>query len=274
MGPDGAVRAVARGWSNESPESAAAVGREIARRVAQRLASGDESGQRYLYGDRPLPEPILREYSGGFGPRAVITRNSYGSVVMNAADMMFVDIDREAPRHAPGGDLLSGVMSLFGKRSAKPAASSADPVVTDIQRVAESNSLAVRVYKTAAGYRVLVINAAFQPATTQAEALLRQFDSDPLYIRLCQMQQSFRARLTPKPWRCGASKPPVSFPFESPQDEALFREWEASYNKASSGYATCRYLTMFGGARMPREFEDLINDHDRETKAMSELPLA
>ena len=244
MGPGGRIRVAARGWSDESPQQAAAVARDIAQRVAQRIASGETKGQ-YLYGDRPLPEPILREFSSGGTPRAAITRNMYGALVLNVQDLMMIDIDRQD-----------------------------NQVLNNIQRATESNNLASRVYKTAAGHRVLITNTPFAPGTPQSENLLRQFGSDPLYIRLCHMQQSFRARLTPKPWRCGLSVPPVSFPYETPQEEARFREWEAQYQAASASYATCRYLTSFGGIRIAPEFEELVYDHDQESKASTQLPLA
>lgn len=246
ISPDGSrVRVVSRGWSDQSLEQAAAVAREVAQRVAHRIANGDTKTQRYLYGDRPLPEPIVREFSHISGPLAVITRNMYGALVMNAQEMMFVDIDRQ------------------------------DTAATSlIQRVAESNSLAVRIYQTAAGYRALITNMSFQPGSSQSENLLRQFGSDPLYVRLCQMQQSFRARLTPKPWRCGTPVPPVSFPFETSGEQAQFRAWDTRYQAASQRYATCRYVTSVGGFKMLPEFEDLIYEHDQQTKASSQLPLA
>jgi len=244
IGPMGErIRVVSRGWSNESIQQAAAVARDVASRVAQRIASGEtKNPQQYQYGDRPLPEPIVREP----GPGAVITRNMYGALVLNTETLMFVDIDRDdRPQHS-----------------------------AQIQRVVEANNLSARLYRTAAGYRVLITNAAFQAASPQTEGLLKQFQADPLYIRLCSLQQSFRARLTPKPWRVGMPVPPVSFPFETPQQQAQFREWETRYNNASAGFATCRYLTSFGGVRIAPEFEELVFDHDMDTKATSPLPLA
>jgi hypothetical protein len=242
------IRVVSRGWSDESMEQAAVVARYIAQRVARRIVSGDTKSQQYMYGDRPLPEPILRQFQNGARPRAMITRNMYGALVMNAQTLMFVDVDREENR--------------------------AHTVSNDVQRVTEANGLAARLYKTAGGYRVLITNVPFEPGSPQSENLLRQFASDPLYVRLCQMQQSFRARLTPKPWRCGLTVPPVSFPYETPGDHAHFSQWEAAYQAKTAGYATCRYLATFGGVRILPEFEDLVYDHDQETKANSQLPLA
>jgi hypothetical protein len=272
MAPDGRrIRVVARGWSDESPEMAARLARDVAARLAQKIASGDMAKRQYLYGERPLPEAIIREFAGPAGPRALVTRNVYGALVMNAQELMFIDIDREdRPAHS-GGDLIAGLKSLFGGGAAPSPAQS---VVDDIRRVTEANGLAARVYKTAAGYRVAITNAAFQAGSAQSDALLRQFGADPLYIRLCQLQQSFRARLTPKPWRCGMGAPPVSFPYESPNEEARFREWESRYNRAAASYATCRFLTTFGGVRIAPEFEDLIYEHDQDSKASMQLPLA
>lgn len=268
------------------------VARDIARKVAERVAAGDQKAKQYGYGDRPLPEPVIQELRDESGSAsAVITRNVYGALVMNARDLMFVDIDREgssAATSAAGQDivqdvaqeLISGLSSLFGKP--KPAGPpmpvqqpvAADPVVAEIQRVAARNNLSLRIYKTAAGYRALIFNMRFDPASGQSDAVLREFGSDALYMRLCKMQESFRARLTPKPWRMGMSQPPVSFPFEGANDEARFYQWVAKYTAASAGYATCRFVGGFGGGSIETGFPALIAYHDQETKASSGLPLA
>ncbi|MBI1791194.1 MAG: hypothetical protein HYR60_27000 [Acidobacteria bacterium] len=275
-GADGQlIRVVSRGWSNESLEAAGQLARDTARRLAEALVSGGIERSQYLYGQRPLPEPVLQEFSSGGGdPAAVVTRNSYGALVLNVRDLMFVDIDREEAS-APGAavDLITSVLSLFGKAAAAPKAP-ADPVLDGIQRVAERNGLAVRVYKTAAGYRAIVTNAHFEAAGRQSEALLQEFGADPLYVKMCRMQESFRARLTPKPWRCRLGLPPVSFPFLTPQEESRFAAWEANYSSTASRYATCRYLTTFGGVRIGPGFEDLIAYHDQKTNTGASLPLA
>jgi len=63
-------------------------------------------------------------------------------------------------------------------------------------------------------------------------------------IRLCRSQESFHARLTPKPWRCRLALPPASFPFSTSQEESKFRAWEANY----TWRATCRQL--IAGSRL------------------------
>jgi hypothetical protein len=251
----GDISITARGWSDQSIELAREKAREIARRVAQRLNTGAQATQ-YLYGDRPLPEPVIREL-----PRAVVTRNAYGSLVLNTDRMMFVDIDKKET--AKSGGLLS---SLFSK----PAAPAADPAIDAMQSVVSRHNLSARVYETSAGYRLIVTNRPIESASAESDALLKEFHSDPLYIRLCKLQESFRARLTPKPWRCGFHKPPVDFPYE---DEAAFQKWLRTYESKCSQFATCRFVTSFGFETDP-EFTDLIQYHDSETKAATALPLA
>jgi len=269
------IRVTARGWSNESMSAAASVARDVARRVAERIAAERPKAPAYPYGDRPLPEPLLREFrNGAEAPKAVITRNVYGALVLNTRDLMFVDIDHGegAPKSAESHGLLR---SLFGKsKTEAQSAPVADPAVTAIQNVAQRHNLAGRIYKTAAGYRVLVLNRRFAPASPETEAMLREFGSDALYIRLCKLQESFRARLTPKPWRCGLAQPPVTFPFEGGKEETMFREWEAKYAAKSSGCATCRFVVAFGSGGVEPGFEELAQVHDQETKATSGLPLA
>ena len=229
--------AVARGWSDESLEQAREAARRTARLVAEKLASGSEK-KLYLYGDRPLPEPVLQEFPG-----AVVTRNVYGALVLNTRDLMFIDIDREG-----------------------------DQAGASILRMVEQSGLAAHVYRTAAGHRVLLTNSSFEAGSPSSEGWLQHFGADALYTRLCRLQQSFRARLTPKPWRCGLGMPPVSFPFDTPDAEARFNQWLRRYNAAAQGYATCRLVGETGTAHPA--FADLIGYHDQETKAVSSMPLA
>jgi hypothetical protein len=176
-----------------------------------------------------------------------------------------VDIDQ--PGQQPGA-IASGIRALFGKSTPAPA------VPAKIQSVAERNNLTGRAYKTAGGYRLLITSSSFTPGDGRAEDLLRQFDSDPLYIRLCRMQESFRARLTPKPWRCGLQVPPVMFPFETPVEQSRFDAWERTYTATAGRFATCHYLGSFGSSPVASGFEELVRYHDNETKAASSVPLA
>ena len=249
--------------------------RETAQRVASAVASGQAKQQKYFYGDRPLPEPVIQEFQQGDAePSAVVTRNVYGALVLNARDLMFVDIDRDHSRSAQGsgGGLVGGIMSLFSKSaSAAPAES---PMAAEVRRIAEGRDIGVRLYKTAGGYRAMITSRIFRAASPESESLLKEFGSDPLYVRLCRVQESFRARLSPKPWRCNSRTPPVQFPFETSADQQAFRDWEAGYSEKASRHATCEYLAALGPAQPLAGFSNLIAFHDEQTKAFSGLPLA
>jgi hypothetical protein len=250
----------ARGWSDESLHSARNKALEIACRVAERIRVGFVKQARYPYGERPLPEPVIQEFSG-----AVLTRNAYGALVLNTDQMMFVDVDRKAARSRFGGMLSS----LFGKSTPAP-----DPVLDELAQITRLHNLGVRLYETAAGYRLIITSGPFGAGSANAQALLAEYKSDPLYIRLCRMQESFRARLTPKPWRCGCNKPPVEYPFETPRDQELAHRWEAKYREKSAAFSTCRFISALGSESIHADFEELIEFHDQETKALAAQPLA
>jgi hypothetical protein len=164
-------------------------------------------------------------------------------------------------------------MSLFSK-PASPAPLSEPPAVADVRRMADRHNLGIRLYKTAGGYRALITSQTFRAASPESEALLKELGSDPMYVRLCRVQESFRARLTAKPWRCGSRTPPVRFPYETDDAQQAFNDWESKYAGKAARCATCEFVTALGPAQSLPEFTDLIAFHDEQTKAFSGLPLA
>jgi hypothetical protein len=99
--------------------------------------------------------------------------------------------------------------------------------------------------------------------------------TDPWFVKLCLAQRSFRARLTPKPWRIGLKAPPGEFPRTDPALEEHFARWLQQYEAASLRFATCRYLETVGkGGFVGGEDHDLVEIHDRATRATESLPLA
>lgn len=55
------------------------------------------------------------------------------------------------------------------------------------------------LYRTYAGYRVIVLHDAMNVADERLLTYFNEFIVDPLYRKLCYKQRCFRARLTPKP---------------------------------------------------------------------------
>jgi len=138
-------------WSHRSREEALALANEAAQKLADRFRAGDIPTHGYGYPDRPLREPVLREIKNGAGEAvAVVTRNSYGSLVLNTARVMFVDVDLPEPN--PSGGLLK---RLFGKPDVRPAADPANDAIARTEMWARKNpDWGWRIYRTRAGLLV------------------------------------------------------------------------------------------------------------------------
>ena len=253
------------GWSDESAGDAQREAAARAERVTARFLSGQRP-DRYAYSDRPLREEQLEVFDDEGGrTTAVITRNSYGALVLNAARAMFIDID--LPEAKPQGMLGK----LFGSQTATPEAEALGRIE---QWAARRPDNGVRVYRTAAGLRGLVTSYPFHPTDGEAQQILHTLGSDPLYITLCRAQESFRARLTPKPWRCGLPNPPGVYPRETPEAEARYQRWLRDYQSATAHYAVCRFIAHYGDPRVHPDLAPIVALHDQHTLAARELPLA
>jgi hypothetical protein len=133
--------------------------------------------------------------------------------------------------------------------------------------------LGVRVYRTAAGLRVIVTGVAASPGSDRARALLTELGSDPLYVELCATHDSYRARLTPKPFRVGARALTVSWPFADEGARGRYEEWVSQYDGRSSGHAVCRLVSVSGPEPGPDE-QRLVGLHDTRCRVGERLPLA
>lgn len=267
--PDGrALRLFAWGWSETSSSDAEVRAGERFRSLEQRVSQGLDLPRGYAYGDRPVREQIVEEIAGRDGsPDALLTRNSYGSLVLNAAQSMFVDVDAAGQAPASSGFSLK---SLFGGGS-KPSDAELDRL-RDVLRSPGGGSF--RVYRTAAGYRLLATDRLYTPGSGDSEALMRQVGADPAFIQLCRIQDSFRARLTPKPWRIGKPAPPGDFPRKDGELQHAFEQWLLDYDRAAGSKATCQFVETIGSGSIHPDLAHIVQLHDDRTKATSNLPLA
>jgi hypothetical protein len=235
-------------WSEVSQADAVQLAETRAREIAQKFAATQQL-DRYGYADRPLREEIVES----IGDSAIITRNSYGALVLNAARAMFIDIDFETKAKSGG---------LFGRNKNAPT-----ELDKQLDRIAawsrQQPQWSLRVYRTAGGLRGLITNELFDPAQPASTEVLNSLNSDPLYVRLCKAQECFRARLTPKPWRCGVIAPPSGYPWPSPNAEMKHRQWERNYEMVANSYTTCQLVKEFGSASMPAEVARIVEIHDR-----------
>ena len=248
------------GGSNTSLEEARQNAEAVARRTASAIVSGSPPvGYGYL--DRPLREEVVEVVPPGEEPpAAVITRNGYGALVLNTARVLFADIDYEPP---------GCLVSLFSRGRAKDDAE----ILERIRDIAAEGELGLRIYRTANGFRVMVTNREFEPNSEEAVDLLSMFGSDPMYIKLCRAQESFRARLTPKFWRCDIRRPPPRIPWENEAQEQAYRRWEAEYEKKCEPYTTCALIGSFGEEKVHSAVEPVIAIHDQYA-CRGDLPLA
>ena len=276
-GPVGEFRSEVWRSSDESPSHAEAVAREAARQLAERLANrGREAAREYPYADRALREPVLREISRGAGCDAVITRTAYGSEVLNTSGLMVVDIDLTPPA-VPNIGLFTGLKRLFGS-AREPVQPPDEPTRKSLSLLAEwqqrHRDWSFRIYRTFSGLRYLVTSSPQDPLAATVHSALTALGCDPRYQQLCRAQKSFRARLTPKPWRCGQHAPPFRFPYRTAEQERAVANWNADYNRASQPYAVCHFVAEVGDQPAHSALAPLVEQHDAQTKARSDLPLA
>lgn len=254
---------VAKGWSENSQEDASANATSRLRRILDALGSG-RSLEHYQYViDNVICEEVIDRVEHSGVEIAVVSRNAYGSLVLNTTRLLIADVD------VPPANLIDRIKGWFGF----DAPTSEQRVLDSIRHWQRSHhATTVRVYRTAAGYRVLVSNRCFDGVDGSAMQLLEQLGSDPLYRRLCRSQSCFRARLSPKPWRIGVGKPPARFPFADEAAERGYQAWYDRYVTLAKRHSVCHYLETLGTATVDPVVAPLIDRHDG--LACGDRPLA
>jgi hypothetical protein len=261
--PDGEeIFRSATGYSNVSAEDAFRMAEERAQKNA-RYWEGPRNvvgGYYPANGERPIREETVDQFSDNGETYAIVSRNSYGCLVLNTTDVFFADVDKPTKRKP--NPLISWIGSLLGKKKAEES-DFESRLIERIQRLVKSDSqLGLRIYRTLLGYRVVLTSQTVPTSEASSVELLKKLGSDKLYVSLCQSQDCYRARLTPKAWRCGADKAMIRFPFSSPEIEQQYRQWEARYEKVASKFATCALIGEFGSKQIHPRVEAILKLHD------------
>ncbi len=224
------------------------------------MINGAPAGK-YEYADRPLREEIVNAVRQGDKDIAVVTRNRYGALVLNAASVLFVDVDY--PRIRAQG-LWDAVALLFSpSRRKQRQAAARELTLNSVRDWSQRNGRhAFRVYRTCAGLRLLFVDSLYEPKAEETRRILVELDSDPLYRTLTLKQECFRARLTPKPWRCGSPRPPNQYPWQDPRAEERYRAWQCRYEQAAAAYRACELVETCGTAGNNEEITAVLALHD------------
>jgi hypothetical protein len=214
---------------------------------------------------RTNDEEPVRDIVSNDSLDGIVTRNHYGSLVLNAHHALFIDVDM------PG----SGGPSGQGHSLRRDVPDDWKTIFDALSIVlASERHTGFRIYRTAAGFRILANTHEFEPGSECADALMTSVGADRQFVRLCGTQKTFRARLTPKPWRCGTTEPPNKFPRQSADEQHSFSKWLLGYKIACRKRATCQFLKQVGPQEMHRRLRPIIELHDRATKSNEELELA
>jgi hypothetical protein len=300
------------GWSDASQTDAQTLAEKRVQDAMQRILSGENLQRRETRDSYGTQEgvPIREELVSRHGEN-VVTRNSYGSLCLNAPRVFFADIDAQWPHalRVPTMGCLFLVLAGLGvglwQRSVVIAAAIAiglpwlwSGIAKQINRmrrpkgemIAKQQRLDairafsaaqpdwhLRVYETPAGYRLLAMHEVFEPGGEPARRALEALNSDRRFATLCALQQCFRARVSPKYWRIGykpeGSLPKSKWPFP-PEHLPRRRRWVAGYDALARNYASCRFLERLGSSTIHPEAEAVRVVHDQFCQAESRLPLA
>lgn len=212
----------------------------------------------------------------------IVTRNRYGADILNADTVMFLDWDAHpAPRQGWQG-LVDRISVLFKGSHLEAAQRGQDQRVQEAKialeatirsKVSELN-LGIRLYETCNGLRGIVTSSRFEPTDSVALDLMTYLGADPLYVKLCRLQNTFRARLTPKHWRIGLGECPLEKPSVTPLQTAQMQRWLEQYQARGQQYATARLIAAFGSSDTDDLVQRVVTLHDTRCKVTSGLKLA
>lgn len=175
------------------------------------------------------------------------------------------------------------------------------PYMTDLikKRIANHPTECFRLYQTPAGFRIIATHDVVSPSDNVVEDWFAYFHADTNYVRLCQVQQCFRARITAKPWRMsevenkklakdipakdfwfGSENTDIDSSIEQRQDALKARkQWIVDYDRFTQGYRACHYVESFAGREASHQLQSvaikaLVDWHDRACRVDKALPMA
>lgn len=299
------------GWSHTSLQDAQASADGRAAEALRRILAGEKLQRReskvpYNGAEGvPIREEIVAEHGD-----TIITRNSYGALCLNTPNVLFADVDFAAPSTVQTGCSLMLLLLLPSFWQAWSAGSFKvfiglavlSAIVGQLlawagqklylllnggpQKLASRRLLAfikthpdwrIRLYRTPAGLRALVMHRTFEPSEPEVAAFFSALGTDPLYVKMCLRQNCFRARVSPKPWRIGIEahlKPrPGVWPVR-PEALPARRAWIDAYQDKAAAFSSCQFDRELGGGQVHSGVQAVQRLHDQLARAESGLPAA
>jgi hypothetical protein len=300
------------GWSNTSQAEAEVMAQRRANEALQRITSDTPKLLRFEpkrpYNGAegvPIREEILSRHGD-----TVITRNSYGAHCLNTPDVLFADIDFKRELgvgtillHGLFLILVAAILAVFHRSGlgifisallvlilAYPFAILTRKILENLgggpEKIARRRVAAfakthsdwhLRLYRTPAGLRVLVLHQPFAPSDPAVKGFFDKLGVDPVYAAMCRNQQCFRARVSPKPWRVGVSEHmrprPGTWPI-SPDRSEQRQAWVRVYEAAAATYASCRFVENLGSGTTHAKTEAVCTLHDNLSRALSGREIA
>jgi hypothetical protein len=257
----------AKGWSESSQEEAVQNAEARLAKILERFRAGIDRVReldRYSYfSDDVILEPVIQEVTIPESAPAIISRNTYGALVLNCEQVLFIDVDfprKKAP----------GILERLFRPKQKPC----DPwEAFQIWQLANAK-FSLGCYRTHSGWRLVILNALFDPEASETLRILDELCNDPLYRSLCRKQKCFRARLTPKPWRMGMSAPTRRFPLQTAEAQNEFDAWAEDYQSRLPEFAVCRPMQTLGDSPVHPVVAAVLAVHDTACCRGDNLPLA
>lgn len=187
-----------------------------------------------------LHEPVIEIYGSTTELLGAKTINSYDAQILNCEQMLIVDVDLKEDGTDKCVVALSEEMALA--------------VLTAISR---GTTYQWRVYRTAGGLRYIEVSRPWLPYSQQVQRIMHLLYADPLYTLLCRRQETFRARLTPKPWRSEILD----------RHHDCMSDYFAVADPGGQDEAVCELITTIGKKTILKDFREMIEVHDSLAKA-------
>lgn len=191
-----------------------------------------------------------------------------------------------SPQYIPSWLWIAGWACLFIRNLRRWLKRPRQPTPADRDRAALERVTAfseqhpdwgLRLYKTPKGLRIIITHRSMQAGDADVAKLFAALQVDPLYARLCQRQQCFRARVSAKPWRIGMNGPgdqvrrwPVAEKYAAER-----QRWNHDYDEKAMQYSACHFVSQLGAPAMAADVQALVDWHDQASMAhATALPMA